>query len=472
MDTIAVYDRRGAQDARPVEQQGLDPLQELDKEYEKHLVKQDTRQRRWEGTDEFEAAFFNTLDDYLDLQEMAEDPCLYFTVGVTTSKVEFYQLSSVWKNKFELWDKLRPAPRDEDGKYKGDVIRINFVTPLYSIGCTEPDAWDVWVKVAPISEADWEHVEVFKMPRFGDNSVNLTMGEQEENRRKAGGSRLKEDELTGDFRTSSKFLLDDVLFTTVEYELPDFPEDVQKWLDNEAWPNHWNFKAALNERLSEILAYKVPGKDNRLKEVIAERRTEQAAQLKKLWGRFWHWWSNKCGHAKKRGARKPMTNRQLASIKAVIEAFRAGLNLEVPVIPFWARVYCTECNVSRNYLLPLTYQPLFKEKVDEDHIDEVIGLEENCDHEPIRCETCKNFTGMVLWFEDHTILEKRTTPDWFDIAQRLKTRIDGLFFIGASIDEIAPMESYYHHIEVVHIKIDADQLLWGEYGDQIDQRYC
>jgi hypothetical protein len=468
MDQVNIYDRRGAQDARPVEQQGLDPLLELDKVYEKHLVKQDARQRRWEGTDEFEAAFFNTLDDYLDLQEMAEDPSLYFTVGVTTSKDEFFQLSSVWKNKFELWDKLRPAPRDKEGKYKGDVIRINFVTPLYDIGTTEPTSWDVWVKVSPIIEVDWDHVESFKMPRFGDNSVNLTHGELEDVRRQSGGSRFREDELAGDFRTSSKFLLDDVLFTTVEYELPDFPENVQKWLDDEAWPNHENLKASLKERLSEILAYKmVPGKDNRLKEVKAERREEQAKRLKALWGRFWHWWMNKCGYAKKRGVHKPMTNRQLASIKAVFEQFRAGLNLEVPVIKFWARVHCTKCSVSRNYLLPLTYQPMFEEETDD-----IASLEENCDYDTILCETCKTKTGMVLWFEDHTILEKRATPDWFDIAQRLKERINALYMIGASIDEIKPLESYLWHIEVTHIKIDADQLLWGEYGDTIDQRFC
>lgn len=420
---IEVHDRRGAQDTRPVEEQGIaNPMLEADRLYEKHLKERAKIKRFWAGEGEFEPAFFDTIDDANEIREMAEDPYLLFLMG----------------------------KKDKEGTWK----------PFFDEHGTR------WIKVVPLPHADWDHLEAFKMPRFGDNSVNLTHGEQEEVRRLSGGSRLREEELSMDFRTSSKFLLDDILFTTVDFELPNFPEDVQKWLDDEAWPNHANLKASLIERLSEIFTYKVPGEDNRLIKVRAKRRAEQELRLKRLWGKFWHWWSNKCGHAKKAGRRKPMSNRQLASIKSIFEQFRAGLNLDVPVIKFWATVHCTKCQVQRSTLLPLTYQPMFKEETDE-----VIGLDEINDHANIPCETCGTDSGVVLWFEDHTILDGRREPDWFDIAQTLSDKINALYSIGASIDEIRPLESRLHFIEVTHIRMDADQLLWGEF-DAIDSRYC
>lgn len=420
---IEVHDRRGAQDTRPVEEQGIaNPMLEADRLYEKHLKERAKIKRFWAGEGEFEPAFFDTIDDANEIREMAEDPYLLFLMG----------------------------KKDKEGTWK----------PFFDEHGTR------WIKVVPLPHADWDHLEAFKMPRFGDNSVNLTHGEQEEVRRLSGGSRLREEELSMDFRTSSKFLLDDILFTTVDFELPNFPEDVQKWLDDEAWPNHANLKASLIERLSEIFTYKVPGEDNRLTKVRAKRRAEQELRLKRLWGKFWHWWSNKCGHAKKAGRRKPMSNRQLASIKSIFEQFRAGLNLDVPVIQFWATVHCTKCQVQRSTLLPLTYQPMFKEETDE-----VIGLDEINDHANIPCETCGTDSGVVLWFEDHTILDGRREPDWFDIAQTLSDKINALYSIGASIDEIRPLESRLHFIEVTHIRMDADQLLWGEF-DAIDSRYC
>ena len=420
---VKVYDRRGAEDTRSVDQQGLDPMLEADRQYEQHLRERAKTQRFWAGEGEFEPAFFDTIDDANLIREMAEDPYLLFLLG----------------------------QKDKEGTWK----------PFFDQHGTR------WLKVVPLPHADWEHLEAFKMPRFGDNSVNITHGEQEEINRLSFGSRLKEEELSMDFRTSSKFLLDDVLFLTVDFELPNFPQDVQKWLDDEAWPNHAKLKAALIDRLAEIRDYMVPDKDNRLKEVKLERRAEQQLRLKRLWGKFWHWWSNKCGHAKKNGVNKPMSNRQLASIKSIFEQFRAGMNFEVPVIRFWARVHCTKCQVSRNTLLPLSYQPMFKEETDE-----VEGLEEINDHDDIPCDTCGTKTGLVLWFEDHTILDGRREPDWFDIAQTLSDKINALYRIGASIDEIRPLESRLHFIEVTHIRINADQLLWGEYEHDIDHRFC
>ena len=464
---IQVYDRRGAAEELVMSSQGGDPLDEASHSYELHLAKQDQRRRSWEGEGEFEPAFFNTLDDAEDLREMALDPALLFQTGVTVAKKEYELLTPKFNgDTFGLWAKLRPAPKNDKGGYDEEVIRINFFTPVCVDEYGESTTWNSWVKVSPIMYNDWGHVEEFKMPRFGDNSLSLTHGEQEEVHRMSGGSRLKEDELSGDFRTSSKFLLDDILFLTVDFELPNFPQDVQKWLDDVAWPNHDNLKAALIKRLAEIRDWKVPDKDNRLKEVKAERRAEQADQLKRRWGRFWHWWTDKCGHAKAKGRRKPMSNRQLASIKAIIEQFRSAYNYEVPVIKFWARVHCMTCNVSRGMLLPLSYQPMYEEETDE-----VIGLDEINYHEKLLCETCKTETSVVLWFEDHAVLNGSREPDWFDIAQKLSDKINALYMIGATIDEIKPLESRLHFIEVTHIRIDAHQLLWGEY-DAIDSRYC
>lgn len=467
---IQVYDRRGAAESISIEAQGVIP--DADDAYGKHLTLQDRRQRSWEGVGEFEPAFFNTLDDGEDLREMALDPTLLFQTGITVAKKEFDLLVAKHKGHiFALWAKLRSAPRNEKGGHDEEVVRVNFFTPVCLTEFGESETWNSWVKVSLLMHNDWGHVEDFKMPRFGDNSVNLTHGEQAEVYRLGNGNKLKIDELAGDFRSSSKFLLDDILYLTVDYELPNFPETVRKWYEDEAKPNHIKLKARLIERLIDIKDWKVPDKDNRLKDVKAERHAAQEVQLKRLWGRFWRWWMDKCGKAKAKSRRKPMSNRQLTSIKAIFEAFRTGMNFKVPVIPFWARVHCLECHVSQERLLPLSYQPIFKEKVDDDHVDEVIGLEEVNDHAKVPCTVCKKESGVILWFEDHTVLDDHFEPDWFNIAQSLSDKINALYTIGASIDEIKPLESRLHHIEVVYIKIDADQLLWGEH-DAIDGRYC
>lgn len=420
-EQIKIFDRRGAVDDRPAKAQGIDPWEEADRMYERHLKEQDKRRRFYAGEGEFEPAMFSTIDDADDIREMAEDPHLLFLLG---------------EKKGKGW-----APFiDEHGTR--------------------------WIKVVPMPHADWEHVEAFKMPRFGDNRVNLTEGEQMEIKRQSGGSRLKEEELAMDFRSPSKFLIDEAMFITVDFELPNVPENVLEWLEETAWPNHTRLRNRLIERLEAIMKWKVPGKDNRKREVKAIRREWQAKEVNRLWGKFWHWWVKKSEAMKPTGFR-PMTNRQLASIKAVFEEFRAGMNLDKPVMRFWAKVHCLKCNTQRNQLLPLSYAPRFEEDTEE-----IICLEEDGDHQKVFCKTCGTTNGMVLWFEEHTIIKAdgHAEPDWFEVAQDLKEKIEALYKIAAEIDEIKPLESRLHHIEHLHIKIDADALLWGEHDD-IDERF-
>ena len=463
---IQVYDRRGAANPMAMDAQGIDILD--DNAYGQHLARQDRRRRSWEGIGEFEPAFFNTLDDAESLREMAQDPYLFFQTGVTTTKKGYELSAAEFKaDTFGLWARLKPARKNKAGGYDEEVVRINFFTPVCFNDNGECDTWNSWVKVVPLMHCDWEHVEVFKMPRFGDNSVNLTHGEQEEVRRMSMGSRLKEEELAMDFRSPSKFLLDPIMFTTVDFELPNMPQHIQEWLNDTAWPTHTKVRDRLIEHLSAIMAWKVPNQDNRKKAVKAARRVEQAKRVNRLWGKFWHWWVTKVEATKESGL-KPMTNRQLASIKGVFEMFRATMNLDQPVMRFWARVHCMKCNVQSNQLLPLSYTPQYAEGTDE-----IICLDESVDHEGVLCKTCGTKSGMVLWFESHTIIHEDShgAPDWFDVAQDLKEKIASLYKIAADLEEIRPLESWLHHIETLHIKLDADQLLWGEY-DAIDARFC
>jgi len=460
-----VYDRRGAVDDRPLDQQGIDPMIGSESKILQAIEKQDRQRRYWDGLEEFEPALFNVLDDGDDLREMAADPHLMFVTGVTMERKDLIALSIKHKGDLHaMWLDARPA---KDLAKVKDPARLNFMEPLYSIGVKEPTDWNVWVKVIPLPHADWEHVSEFKMPRYGDLSVNLTEGEQAEVKRKSMGSRLKEEELAMDFRTSSKFLLDEALFVTVDFELPNVPEDVIEWLEDTAWPTHDAMRDWLLRRVKSLLKWKVVGKDNRRREVKALRRQFQASMLNKLWGKFWQRWTLRCEEMKLTGKR-PMTNRQLASIKAIFEQTRAALNLEKPVIKFWARVHCTNCVTEFNRLLPLSYEPQHATIEEGGDLESFL---ETSNHEPVKCRSCEQHAGVVLWFEEHSVIMERGKPDWFEVAQDLKEKIAALYRIASDVDEIKPLESRLHYIEHMHIKIPSDQLLWGEY-DAIDARFC
>lgn len=457
-EKVTIYDRRGAVDDRPLAKQMLDPWDEAEAAYAQLINQQDKRRRYWEGIGEFEPALFNTLDDSDDLREMATDPKLYFVTSVLIERAELENLRRNCKDEHEVWLKARPASKPKD------PVRLRFIEPIYSSGVIDPTDWNVWVKVVPLPHNDWAHVE-WKMENYGDLRVNLTHGEQEEVKRESGGSRLREEELAMDFRSPSKFLLDEALFITVDFELPNVPEDVIKWLDETAWPNHDTIRDRLKVRIRRIMAWKVPNKDNRLREVKAIRRNFQSRLLNRFWGKFWTWWIRKCEEMKPTGKR-PMTNRQLASIKALFEMARSTLNLEKPEIKFWARVHCTHCKTEFNRLLPLSYMEQRQE--DEDDVDSFV---ETSNHNPVVCRTCGNETGVVLWFEEHSIINEREEVDWFEVAQDLKEKIEALYKVASDLREIKPLENRLAFIEHMYIKIDADQLLWGEH-DAIDERFC
>lgn len=463
-EKVTIYDRRGAVDDRPTEQQGIDPWLEDQRAFNKHLKARDKRRRYWEGLEEFEPALFNTLDDAEELRELAADPHYMFVTSVLMERMDYLRLCAEHRNDMhQVWIKARPC---KDPKKAKDLVRVRFMEPLYSIGVKEPTDWNVWVKVVPLPHADWEHVSEFKMPRFGDLSVNLTEGEQMEVKRESGGSRLKEEELAMDFRSPSKFLLDEALFITVDFELPNVPQAVVDWLEETAWPNHDAFRERLEKWIAHLVHWKAPGRDNRRKETKAIRRAFQARMLNVLWGKFWNWWTVHC-EAMKATGKRPMTNRQLASIKAMFEQAKATLNLPKPVIKFWARVHCTNCETQFNRLLPLSYEP------EHATIEEGGDLEshiETSNHEPVKCGACKQHAGVVLWFEEHSVIKERGKPDWFEIAQDLKEKIAALYKVAADIDEIKPLENRLHYIEHMHIKIPSDQLLWGEH-DAFDERF-
>jgi hypothetical protein len=164
---------------------------------------------------------------------------------------------------------------------------------------------------------------------------------------------------------------------------------------------------------------------------------------------------------------RPMTNRQLASIKALFEQCKRALNLEKPEIRFWARCHCFECDTQFNRLLPIVYQDTYVEGTN----DRNGAFETNYKRLIVKCYTCENISGQVLWYEEHSVIERREETDWFEVAQDLKEKIDALYKIAADVEEIKPLENRLAFIEHMYIKIPAEQLLWGEY-DAIDERFC
>jgi hypothetical protein len=304
------------------------------------------------------------------------------------------------------------------------------------------------------------------MPNFGDLSVNQTEGEQAEIKRQAKGSRLMEDELAGDFRSVSKFLLDDILYSTVDFELPNIPENIIQWLNNIAWPNHNRLRDRIEEMFRDMVSWQPPNMDPADPRVDGIRKARAAKEVNRMWGKFWHWWDKKCTKAKDNGQLNPMSRAQLASIKMVFHVFIKEMGFEKPVVKFWARCHCLHCEMNRNVLLPLNYQPVFETKSDEPFTAEDVKEEKR-----LFCEICGTESGIVLWYEKHEILDtSHKQQDWFAIAQDLKERIDSLYAEAADLEEIKPLERNLNWIEHIYLRYDADQLLWGQYED-IDERY-
>jgi len=439
-DDIRIIGRRGGIESRRVphstRQGSPDPF---GLEAERAIHKEIDRQGMWEryrnGKGEFEPAFFCGSDDYLLLQEMASDPHLRFFYGEFTKGVG-------WRS---FWD-----------------VHGN-----------------QWVKVVPHPQADHANV-LEKLERWGDNRVNLTEGEQAEIKRRSGGNRLKEEELAMDHRSESRFGWHDLGFHTVPFDLPNFPENVEQWLNHGTfdedgewvdgcWPRYNRMREQLISIMYDMVkAHKAEG-DNRTKAVKAQRKIEQTALLRGRWNDLWKWWMSKQGEAKAdaearaeaRGdlevdgvtvqfitnTQMPLTIRQMNSLKRMIEAFRLEMGFEEPVMRFWASTMCTKCDTEARMLLPMTAEVAF-------------------------CKICGTTNAQVVSMEYCPLLESGPgAPDYWELAEDLRRQIASKFAEGADLEEIKPLERRLHFIEVEHIKlVDHNNLFYGDHS--VDERFC
>ncbi|MCK5319426.1 MAG: hypothetical protein KAJ55_16055 [Anaerolineales bacterium] len=419
VEGIKIIRRRGVEERQAPRSSG-DPWADAEAAIHKDLKRQGMWARYRAGQGEFEPAFFCASDDYLLLQEMANDPHLRFWYGEKTKRG--------WRS---FWD--------EHGNQ--------------------------WVKVVPHPQADHAHV-ADKQERWGDQRVNLTEGEQAEIKRRSGGNRLKEEELSMDFRSPSRFGWDDLGFHTVSYDLPNFPENVEHWLDG-TWDRYDRFKEQLIHRMYEMVrAHKAEG-DNRTKEVKAQRKKEQELMLNTIWKKFWKWWMDAQGRAKARAedlaaansgveidgvpinfivqTDLPLTKKQVNSLKRIIEVFRLEMGFETPVMRFWAGTKCTKCDAEARMLLPMDAEVAF-------------------------CKLCGTMNAQVTEYEYIPILNERPMTDWWELAERLRRQIAGKYAEGAEIEEISRLERRLHFIEVEHIKlVDANNLFYS--GPAIDDRF-
>ena len=424
---ITIISRRGGIEQRRMPRKARMPADPFGLEVERAIHKEIARQGMWEryrkGEGEFEPAFFCATDDFFLLQEMASDPYLRFFYGQRTP-------SGGWVS---FWD--------EHGNQ--------------------------WVKVVPHPQADFDHVEQ-KMKRWGDNRVNLTHGEQEEIKRQANGNRLKEEELAMDHRSASSFGWDDLGFHTIPFDLPNLPENVEIWINGSCWPKYNLLHKQLVAKLHNMVeAHKAEG-DNRKREVKEQRRKEQEELLNELWKKFWKWWMDVQGRAKARAEARsaaagaseidgvpirhifftelPLTRKQVNSLKMIFETFREKMGFETPVMRFWADTKCTKCDTERRMLLNLSTKVAF-------------------------CKICGEITAEVLEFESHDILDDGPPePDWWEVAEELRSRINALYAEGEDLSVIKRLERRLHFIEVEHIKlVDHNNLFYADFT--VDERF-
>ena len=423
-DEIRIISRRGGIEQRRAPRKARMPADPFGLEAEAAIHKEIARQGMWEryreGKGEFEPAFFCAQDDFFALQEMASDPHLRFFYGQMTK--------SGWQS---FWD--------QHGNQ--------------------------WIKVVPHPQADFDHVER-KMERWGDNRVNLTEGEQAEIKRRSNGNRLREEELAMDHRSPSRFGWDDLGFHTIPFDLPNLPENVEIWINESCWPKYnLLHKQLVNKLHNMIKVHKAEG-DNRKREIKAQRKKEQEQMLDELWRKFWKWWMDIQGRAKARAEERsdvveidgvpikhitftqmPMTRRQVNSIKMIFEVFRKEMGFELPNIRFWADTKCTKCNTETRMLLKLDTKVAF-------------------------CKICGEITAEVGEFETHEILDDGPPePDWWEVAENLRTQINELYAEGADMEEIKRLERRLHFIEVEHIKlVDHNNLFYSDHN--VDERFC
>jgi hypothetical protein len=424
VEGIKIIKRRGVEE-RQAPRSSADPWANVEDAIHKDLERQAMWARYRAGQGEFEPAFFCGTDDYFLLQEMADDPHLRFWYGEKTK--------DGWRS---FWD--------EHGNQ--------------------------WVKVVPHPIADHANV-LEKQERWGDHRVNLTEGEQAEIKRLSNGNRLKEEELSMDFRSPSRFSWDDLGSHYVAFDLPKFPENVEQWL-NGTWDRYERFHEALIEKLILIKEHDIfvtpPYVDTRI-----QRDEERAVMLTTIWKKFWKWWVASKERAKARAedlAAKgssdddgnplevdgvpinfvvqtefPLTMKQVNSIKRMIEAFRIEMRLESPVQVFWAGTKCTKCDVEARMLLPMATEVAY-------------------------CKVCGTMNAQVTEYEFIPFLHERPTTDWWELAETLRRLISGKYAVAAGLDEIIRLERRLHFIEVEHIKlVDANNLFYS--GPAIDDRF-
>jgi hypothetical protein len=121
------------------------------------------------------------------------------------------------------------------------------------------------------------------------------------------------------------------------------------------------------------------------------------------------------------------------------------MGFETPVMRFWAGMKCTKCDAEARMLLPM-------------------------DATEVYCKLCGTMSAQVTEYEYIPIVHGRPTTDWWELAERLRTRINDLYAEGAEIEEITRLERRLHFIEVEHIKlVDANNLFYS--GPAIDDRF-
>lgn len=389
-DQVRVFDRRGKVERKPRPTQ-FELLLGAEEAIQAEIARQGVRDRFFKGKGEFEPVLMHPFEDLDIIRDLIDDPH-----------------TRIW------WGQRDPKTKKWSPFFNRNGERL--------------------VKVTRGLEADIDHQrQLFE--QFGDLSISNTHGEQEEAGRKANWNKLKMDEGAMDFRSISRDLIPDCLFRVTDYELPDFPENVSRWLDHTAWPTYNHVLNWIRRELTKVAQHKAEG-DNRRKAVSAIRRAEQGSMLRAKWAAFWKQWMHKVGLAKNKGEYPPMTRKQLASIKFIIESFRVEAGLEEPVMRFWARTACTNvsCGTERYMLLNLTTKVAF-------------------------CKACGQNKAEVLDFEEHGVLDEGPPEyDWFEAAAKLQERIKLLEEEKAELNEIDKLRSKLMFIERIHIKLDNNLL--------------
>lgn len=399
IDQIRVFDRRGKVERKPRKTQ-FELMLEADEAFQQELARQGLRDRFFKEKGEYEPVLMHPFEDLDIIRELIEDP-----------------YTRIW------W-----GERDKKTKKWAPFYNKN---------------GERLVKVTRGLEADVDHKER-NFELFGDQSISNTHGEQEEAWRRARGNKLRMDEEAMDFRSISRDLIPDCLMRVTDFDLPDFPENVSLWLEHKAWPTYNHVLGWISSVLQEIAEHKAQG-DNRKKAIAAVRKAEQERMLVAKWSAFWKGWMHKVGKAKNKGEYPPMTRKQLASIKSIIESFRVAMGFDTPAMRFWSKTVCDNCGTERSMLLNLTTKHAF-------------------------CKDCGQSKAKVVEFEQRDVLEHGPPEyDWFEAAAKLQEHIRTLEEEKAELQEIDKLRSRLMFIERIHIKLD-DNLLYSNRA-AIEDRY-